>query len=80
MRSKPSGSVRLQDVEYADDTTLLSWSWGNAQRQWFAFLGVTKAWGLTVSIKKTKHMVAGMDDTNGEVLTTEDSGPPERVH
>eukprot|EP00666_Eupelagonemidae_sp_cell4sb_P000812 gene812-22669_t len=66
-RSYP-GKTIVKDQVYADDTTLLSSSWETCKSQWHRYQQVCGKWGLTLSYKKTKHIVAGANDTNGEAL------------
>eukprot|EP00662_Eupelagonemidae_sp_cell21_P058341 gene58341-biopygen14896 len=74
-RAYPGRTV-VKDTIYADDTTLLSASWSNSQLQWHRYQQVCGKWGLTISYKKTKHMVAGNDDTGGESLSVPEGELP----
>eukprot|EP00662_Eupelagonemidae_sp_cell21_P057961 gene57961-biopygen51883 len=60
---------------YADDTTLLASSWSTSQLQWHRYQQVCGKWGLTISYIKTKHMVAGNDNTCGESLNVPEGQP-----
>ena len=46
-------------------------SWESARVSWHAYVDVTGRFGLTVAIPKTKHLVAGKDDTRGWLLAAD---------
>eukprot|EP00663_Eupelagonemidae_sp_cell21sb_P008185 gene8185-531_t len=80
-----SGSVRIDDSSYADDTAWHASSWETCKRRWSRFVEVTRRFGVTISYRKTVHMVSGEDDTEGDLLAADpdkqdEVGPWMRIH
>eukprot|EP00662_Eupelagonemidae_sp_cell21_P017359 gene17359-biopygen53959 len=73
-RAHPGRTI-VKDAVYADDTSLMSTSWETAKLHWARYQQVCGKWGLTISYKKTKHMVAGNNDTQDESLTVPEGEP-----
>eukprot|EP00664_Eupelagonemidae_sp_cell27_P000815 gene815-101_t len=69
-------ATRVDDVIYADDTTILASSWHTAQRKWYRHVDVVGRFGLTIAYPKTKVLAAGFDDTGGDRLAAD----PARQH
>eukprot|EP00664_Eupelagonemidae_sp_cell27_P003086 gene3086-2596_t len=59
---------KVTDTILADDTTLFTSSWENCKASYRSYSDVVSRFGFTVSLKKTKHLVAGGDDTGGCTL------------
>ena len=51
--------MRVSETQFADDAALYTTSQDSFESTTVGFVKVVSEWGLTVSIKKTKGMVAG---------------------
>ena len=58
---------QLMDGQFADDAVLLATTRGGAEQAMMSFVRVARAFGLTVSIQKTKMMVTGYDVKDEEM-------------
>ena len=65
------GRSTVSDVTYADDTMTASRTWETAKGRWHAYVDVAGRFGLTINVPKTKHLVAGRDDTGGVLLAAD---------
>ena len=62
--TRGSHQKRLKECQFADDAALLATSGYGAEQATLVYLNVARAFGLTVSLQKTKLMVTGYNITN----------------
>ena len=73
--TRDAHQTRMSDCQFADDTALLATTRYGAEQATLAYVDVAQAFGLTVSLEKTKLMVTGFDieDADREPITVGES-------